>query len=514
MVRPAANADSLLLERVERDPGRAAITLEQGNASYHELNSAVERIVDRLAAARAGGSAARLVAGERVAVIAPNVLALVVATFAIWRTGAVAVPLNARLREYELRRVLKNAQASAVITLRSWRGYSFADLMPDLLPALPTVRSCLFVDAMGTIEEELAQPVQADAAPVDDSVAAILYTSGTTGEPKGAFVRHSTLLAGATGLAEILGLEPTDVIALPIPASHAFGLGCLLAGVATGGQTVLVDSTFSPQPLLDAISMHQATVLHGSPAVFTGLLKSKPEALPTLRTGLVGGAACPPRILEELDDAGTRILNAYGMTEIGAACACRSDDPPEVRYETVGRPLPGYEFRVVSSGAERGDVGEVQVRGPYVTPGYYGLPKESGEAFHEGWFRTGDLGSLDAFGNLRLSGRVKDLVLVSGFNVFPAEVENLLLTHPDVVEAAVVGVPHETFGEVLRAFVVLEPGSELGRGDLVRFARGRIAAYKIPYDLRILPELPRLASGKADRTALVRSTEKLRAVNA
>jgi acyl-CoA synthetase (AMP-forming)/AMP-acid ligase II len=201
-------------------------------------------------------------------------------------------------------------------------------------------------------------------------------------------------------------------------------------------------------------------------------------------------------VLEQLDDERVRILDMYGATELGAATSCRADDAPEVRYETVGRPLAGIDVRLAD--------GEVLVRGPGLSPGYLNLPEQTAASFAGGWFHTGDLGEVDAAGNLRVSGRAKDVVHVGGFSVFPAEVEGFLLTHPDVEQAAVLGVEREPMGEALHAFVVPRPEAELTAPALLRFARASIADYKLPYGITLLPELPLLPSGKPDRAALRR----------
>ncbi len=330
-----------------------------------------------------------------------------------------------------------------------------------------------------------------------------------------------------------------------VPGSHAFGLACLLCDLAAGGEAVLVDSTTSLQPLVAALRRHEARVLHGSPALFARLLKATDE-LP-VRSGFTAGSSCPPEVLEELDRREARILNVYGMTEIGAASSCRPEDPPEVRHRTVGRPLPGYEFRVranrvdetgegdggsreahgalgegesgggvpgkrdgtrgegVETTGEGGEaLGEIEVRGHYVTAGYHGRPREQDEAFDGEWFRTGDLGGIDAAGNLSIAGRAKEVVHVGGFNVFPAEVESFLLTHPRVGQASVIGVPHAAMGETLHAFVVPSPGAELAGRDVVGFARAGIAGYKVPYGVSVVPDLPLLPSGKPDRRELAR----------
>jgi fatty-acyl-CoA synthase len=444
-------------------------------------------------------------------VVAPNVPALVIAMFAAWRLGAVAVPLNARLREYELGQVLADAEPAAIVSIDSHGGFSFADAVRSLLPALPTARGCLLVDASGEVVGEAAGVEGAGAAaPLGEDVTAVLYTSGTTGTPKGALVTRASADASARALGERLALSPGDVTALVVPASHAFGLGCLLAALAAGSCVVLVEAGFSLDPLRVAVEAHATSVLHGSPALFGRLLASAPDVLAGVRTGFVAGAHCPPVVLERLDETGPRILNVFGMTELGAATACSADDPPALRRTTVGRPLPGFEFRV--AGADSPDQpGELQVRGPNVTPGYLGKPDETAAAFDDGWFRTGDLGTLDEHGYVRIAGRSKEVVHVAGFNVFPAEVEGFLLTHPDVAQAVVVGVPHERMGEVLAAYVVARPGADLEPSALLRFARPRIAGYKLPYAISVVEELPMLPSGKPDRVALAATAAEQRA---
>jgi fatty-acyl-CoA synthase len=431
--------------------------------------------------------------GQRVAVVAPNAPALVVGMRAAWRAGAVCVPLSARLREYELRRTLANAQPAVLISVPGYRGFSFRALAPGLMQLLPSLRRCLFVDEGGEVGEELPRDGAAvDVEPLGPDIAAVLYTSGSTGEPKGALMTHATLDAQARELPTRLALEPDEVTVLPVPVSHAFGLACLLASQAVGGTCVLADPGTSLEPLRAAVEAAGASVLHGSPALFAGLAAAPPR----LRTGFVAGAPCPPGLLERLDRAGARILNMFGMTELGATTSCLLDDPPEVRQHTAGRPLPGFELRTAPG------TGELQVRGPAVTPGYLGRPDLTAEAFDGDWFRTGDLGELDGAGNLHITGRIKELVQVGGFTVAPAEVEGLLLTHPDVEAAAVVGMPHARMGEALAAYVVPRAGATPRPADVVRFARERLAGYKVPYAVEIVEELPLLPSGKVDRGAL------------
>jgi acyl-CoA synthetase (AMP-forming)/AMP-acid ligase II len=448
--------------------------------------------------AAAGRLATRIgkLPGLRVVVIAPNVPALVVAMLAGWRAGAVVVPVSARLREQELGRIVADAEPTVVISVREHLGYAFAELAATLLPQLATVRAWLVVDPGGEVEEELPGRAEETAEPLDEGVAAILYTSGTTGEQKGALVGHVREVNGARELANALELTAEDAAVFVVPVSHAFGLTTLLATLATGGVAVLVDSSFSLEPMLRAVEGRGATVLHGSPSLFLSMRKARPAGVATVRTGFVAGARSPDGLIEQLDRTGTRILNLYGLTEAGAVAACRAGDEPEVRYTTCGRILPPLEARV--------EDGELQLRGEHVTPGYHRRPERSEETFVDGWLRTGDLASIDERGHLRIVGRAKDIVHVGGFNVVPAEVEGVLASHPDVLDAAVIGVEHERMGEVLQAFVVVRPGAELTPAALLRFARPRIAGYKLPYAIRILPKLPLLSSGKPDRAALTR----------
>ncbi|PWT80875.1 MAG: hypothetical protein C5B57_11575 [Blastocatellia bacterium] len=488
--------DDLFGQLFRRSPQHPALVSTSGLLSWSDFDTVAGRLSEIL------GAVVR--AGQRVAVLAPNGPALLAGLLASWRLQAVAVPLNVRWRSYELERVLHDAEPTAIVTVPSFQGYAFADLISGLRPSIPTLQRIILVDSSGAVLDEGTDDETSPAESLPPEVCALLYTSGTTGEPKGAMVTHRSQTDGARAFAEVLRINREDIALFVVPIAHAFGFTTCLSALASGARVVLVESAFSLGPVVDCAAAHRATILHGAPAFFVGLQKLHAvEGLRSLRTGFVAGAPSPAPLLRALDEAGLQILNLYGMTEIGGACCCRPEDPPLARHTTVGRPLPGYGLRTHPQ-----PQGEVQVSGPCVTPGYYRRPKETAAAFDNGWFRTGDLGSFDADGNLCISGRAKDVIQVAGLNVFPAEVEGLLLTHPDVVQAAVIGWPHPVTGETVRAFVVARPGSDLTPRDLLQFARLRIAGYKLPYVIQMLHELPVLSTGKPDRATLVRMVKE------
>ena len=482
-VAPSPHLGSLLRSTSARRRDRPAVAYGDSAITFGDLAARADQLAASLA----------LEPGDRVALIAPNVPGLVISLFAVWQAGGVAVPLSSRLRRFELERAFVDAEPSAVV----WIGPDPGPEAKALAYGTPTLRSWIALDKLGEIVAETRTRPGARAEPLGPEIAAILYTSGTTGEPKGVLVSHALGEAQGLQLAERLGSSADAACGFVVPIPHAFGLACLFASIAAGALAVLVDQTTSLQPLLEAMHRHGGRVLHGTPALFARLLKTDVEL--DLETGFTAGSACPPEVLAALDRRGMRILNLYGMTEIGAATACRADDPPEVRHHTAGRAFAGYDLRVRD--------GEIQVRGPFAA-GYHKRAWTAQETAGDGWFRTGDLGSLDDDGNLAIAGRGKEVVQVGGFNVFPAEVENFLLTHPDIVQAVVVGVPHPTMGEALRAYVVASPGAQLEPGEVIRFARAGIAGYKVPYRARVVDELPVLPSGKPDRRALAHAANE------
>ena len=479
--------DDLFRNCVGSYPKRPALFWEDHRITYRELSEAVDTLAGRLSG--------DVSAGQRVGVLAPNSPAFVIAVLAVWRCGGVAVPLNVRWREHELGHILRDAELVSLVSVDAHHRYSFADVITKLHPSLPTLRRCHFVDPLGVVKDEMSGSSTTSPDALGEDIGIILYTSGTTGMPKGSLIRDDTPVKNSAAVNSILETTPTDVCFFVLPVSHAFGLFMLLAAPRAGSQVVLVESSFSLRPVAETLGACRATILHGSPQMFSSLLNAFPRNLETVRTGLVGGTICPPSLLERLDGHGLSILNSYGMTETGPATSCKSSDSAWARHNTVGQPLPGFTFRTPD-----GDPGEIQVRSSYATPQYFRKPQENSASLDNGWFRTGDLGALDSHGYLHISGRSVEVIHVNGLKVFPAEVEACLATHPDVHEVVVVGAQHPTLGEAPQAFVLPRQNSNLSTKEILQFARTRIAGYKMPYAIHLVPALPR--QPRASPTAL------------
>ncbi len=342
-----------------------------------------------------------------------------------------------------------------------------------------------------------------------DDPSDILFTSGTTGVPKGVVMTHGRTLIVATDWVAMTGLRAGDAYLQVNPYFHMFGLKAgILASIAAGA-TMLPEPVFDVARVLARVERERVTVLPGAPTVYQAIL-DHPERgtrdLSTLRVAVTGAADIPVelirRVYEELPFS--TVVTGYGLTEGGTACATEPGDDPEAVATTVGRPRPGFELRIVGAGERdvaAGEAGEVLLRGGSVMAGYLDDPGETAKVLSpDGWLHTGDLGVVDAAGRLRIVGRVKDMFIVGGFNAYPAEIENALLRHPDVVEAAVIGVPDERLGEVGMAFVVVS-GDGSGE-EIIAWSRTEMANYKVPRAVEIVDELPRNATGKVLKDAL------------
>ena len=459
----------------EAGPDRPALWAAEGGwRSRGELEAASARVAGRLR--RAG-----LAPGDRVLVSAASSMDLVVAYLGALRMGLVVVPVNTAYREREVAHIVGDAGPRAAVVDDPDRGrWAQRAAGGDLLVTGPEV---------GLPDGD---PPSLDTAGPGDP-ALLCYTSGTTGAPKGAVLAHGNLLASAEALRLAWRWEPDDRLVLALPLFHIHGLGVGLHGTLLAGASAVLLPRFEAGAVLNAARDHQATLFFGVPTMYSRLAASPRAAeLGRLRLCVSGSAPLPPTVFERLAErAGQQVLERYGMTETIMNVSNPYDG--ERRPGTVGLPLPGVELRLAG-----GDQGEVLLRGPNVFSGYWGNPAATAEAFDpEGWFRTGDLGSFDERGYLRIEGRSKELIITGGYNVHPREVEELLLEHPGVAEAAVVGTPSEEWGEQVTAFVVpADPAAPPGRDELLAFAAERLAGFKRPRVVHYVEALPRNALGK------------------
>jgi long-chain acyl-CoA synthetase len=371
-----------------------------------------------------------------------------------------------------------------------------ADIIADLEPAV------VVDDVRITDVHEWPSVASAEHA------AMVLYTSGSTGRPKGALLSHAAVaFANASWADAVMALTPDDVVLAVLPLTHAFGFnGALLAPLLAGATVVLVER-FTPDAVADALRERNVTVFPAVATMFRRLLDLAHFAGgPQLRLAVSGAAPCSFELAQEWRArTGTRIVRGYGMTELFRPISYVAHDTTEVPG-SIGRPVPGVDVRVVDDDGRTlhdGETGELWIRTPGVMDGYLGAVDDTRAVLSEGWFRTGDLACITEAGFVTIVGRKRERILRGGYSIFPPEVETLLLTHPAIAEAAVIGVPHPDLGEEVAAFVALRPGAAVTADDIVAYSRDRLAAFKYPRQVTILPALPRTATGKILKARLI-----------
>jgi acyl-CoA synthetase (AMP-forming)/AMP-acid ligase II len=492
-----------VLDRIARElPDHAALVTPDRTLSFAQLRAEVRQ-------AAAAMISLGVKAGDRVAIWSPNTWHWVVACLATHSAGATVVPLNTRYTVGEAVDILARTGAPLLIAMGQFLG---ADKVADLdRAALPRLRHVVRVPLDkddGTWDEFVAaggdlQAVDARAAAVrPDDVSDILFTSGTTGRSKGVLCAHRQSLAGSAAWAACGKLTSDDRYLCINPFFHNFGYKAGILACLQTGATLFPQLTFDPQRAMRAVAEHRITVLPGPPTIYQTLLDHPGRTeydLSSLRFAVTGAATVPVVLIErmqtELDI--DIVLTAYGLTESGGfATMCRPDDDPVTVATTCGRPIADFELRI-------GEQSEVLLRGPNVMLGYLDDPEATAAAIDaDGWLHTGDVGKLDGAGNLIITDRLKDMYICGGFNVYPAEVEQVLLRLDGVLDAAVVGVPDERLGEVGRAFVVAQPGCGLDEQAVIAHTREHLANFKIPRSVRFVDELPRNAGGKVVKSLL------------
>jgi len=463
--------------------GQVCLRDTDGELTYAEVARRVEAAAEQFAAAGVGR-------GDVVAVMLPNRVELLLGLMAAWRLGAAATPVNPVFTPNEA-------------------GYQITDSGAKLLLGAADPGADYGVPVLA-VDELSASPFGTLPVPDTrlDDLALLIYTSGSTGRPKGVMLDHANLVAMATSIGEVLKLSPDDNCLLVLPLFHVNAI--LVSGLAPimAGAQVTILPRFAPDTFLAAVSRYRATYFSAVPAIYARLAELPAGQLgdtSSVRFAVCGAAPVPVGLLERSESRfGFPIIEGYGLTEGTCASAINPLDGPR-KPGTVGVALPGQQvaaMRADGSFAAAGERGEVVVKGPNVMRGYLGRPEATAETVVDSWLHTGDVGILDEDGYLTIVDRIKDMIIRGGENIYPKEIESVLARHGAVLEAAVIGVPHEIYGEVPVAYVVTYPDARVTADELLAHCRGQLTKVKIPTAVRIVPALPKNAVGKTDKPAL------------
>jgi fatty-acyl-CoA synthase len=477
--------------------------------------------------------------GDRVALWAPNVPEWVVLQFALAKIGAILVTVNTSLRANEIEYLLRQSETSTLITVAGFRDNNYLETIYGIIPelrrsagsglksaTLSHLRNVIYIgedspagmhryDLLAAGSEKVSD-ADLDARLAIQTLETVInmqYTSGTTGFPKGVMLTHRNILNNAYWLGEGLGLTHKDRLCVPVPFFHCFGCVIGVLGAYTHAAALVPLESFDPVRVLEYIESERCTTLYGVPTMFIAeieQLSNRSFDLTSLRTGIMAGSLCPEALMRDvIDKMGMNELTiAYGLTEAspGITLTARHDSI-EMRTQTVGRALPEVEVKIVdpATGDEcpAGQPGELCCRGYNVMVGYYNNPRATSDAIdEERWLHTGDQATMDAEGYVRITGRIKDLIIRGGENIAPKEIEDLLRSHPKVADVYVYGVPDEKFGEEAAAAIRLKPGAVATGEELREFCKERIARFKVPRYYRFVDSFPMTASGKIQKFRL------------
>ena len=479
---------------------KAVLIFEGRQTTYSELNEAANRV--------ANGLGSRGVeSGDRVAMHIDNRPEFITIFLGAMKAGAVLVPTNVMYTASEMEHILADSGAKFLFVLGS-----LAAKFEKLAPRLPDLVGVVEVNPQGSGETPSLECLIADADPfppevsVDpDDVAIIQYTSGTTGQPKGAMISHNNILAAVANTTNLPnGIEPRedDVTLVVLPLFHAYALDMAVCGALLGSQTLVVVNRFDPELVFSLFEKYRVTIFHGAPPMYHSFANTpglERYDVSSLRICYSGAAPLPTLILERFRDlTGIEICEGYGLSETSPVLTLNAAGPVN-KPGSVGPPIPQVELRLVDEMDREvppDEVGEIVARGPNVFKGYWNREKETAAAMRGGWFHTGDLGRRDEDGYYYIVDRKNDMILVSGFNVYPIELENAILRHPKILDCAVIGVPSEYQGESVKAFLVLKPGERMEVEEFIAYCREYLAAFKVPKYVSFVDSLPKSATGK------------------
>ena len=486
-----------LVASAARIPDRiAAITGEQ-TMTYAELDGASARLATLLEREGIG-------LGDRVGVMLPNIAAAPIAYYGIWRMGAIVVPMNPLMQGREVQFYLSNTGAKALIGSSGFAGAA-TDGAEGAGAKLWLVDDAELARLTRDLPE-YGEPVLRGAS---DTVV-VLHTSGTTGTPKGAELTHGSLGSNRDViLRRLVTLTEDDVVLACLPLFHVFGMTCAMNTAIAAGAGLSLMARFDPAKAIERIRRDRVTVLEAVPTMYSALLsvadQFPPEATASLRICVSGGAALPVAVLNDFEKTfDAMILEGYGLSETSPAVTFNHPDA-ERRPGSIGTPIEGVQVRLVDAEGNEvatGAPGEIQIKGPNVMKGYWNLPDATNEAIKDGWFSTGDIAVVDADGYYYVVDRKKDLIIRGGFNVYPREVEDALVAHPEVIVAGVVGRPDTVSGEEVVAFVSLRPGADATEQELIEWSREHIGGYKYPRELHVVDAIPLTPVGKINRKEL------------
>ena len=501
------------LERtVARFPDRLALVSRHQNRryTYAEFNAAVDEVARGL-------MATGLEVGDRVGIWSPNCAEWVLVQYATAKVGVILVNINPAYRTSELAYVLDQSGCRMLVAAPSFKTSDYAAMIEEVRPDLKALEKVILLGS-----PEWDQLIAGAASVSDDTLReqmAILqfddainiqYTSGTTGFPKGATLSHHNILNNGYFIGEACRYTEADRVCIPVPFYHCFGMVLgNLACTTHGAAMVIPEAGFEPGPTLEAVAAERCTSLYGVPTMFIAEL-DHPDFdafdLSSLRTGIMAGSPCPVEVMKQVVSRMhmDEVTIAYGMTETSpVSTQTTPDDSLEHRVSTVGRVHPHVEIKIIDPETgrvvPRGTPGELCTRGYSVMTGYWNDPERTAEAVRAGWMHTGDLATMDADGYVNIVGRIKDMIIRGGENIYPREIEEFLYTHPDVSDVQVIGVPDVKYGEELMAWVKVREGASLTEETLKEFCKGKIAHYKVPRYIKFTAEFPMTVTGKIQK---------------
>ncbi len=483
------NLAGILTASAERDPDHVAIKLDDIELSYAALDGASAHIAGLLAAHG-------FQRGDRVGIMLPNVPYFPVCYYGVLRAGGIVVPMNVLLKKREVAYYLSDSGATLLF---AWHGFAEDAQAGAEQPGA----ECLMVTP-GEFERQVgaATPDTAVADTADDDTAVLLYTSGTTGQPKGAELTHANLTLNARGSAELFDLGSEGILLGALPLFHSFGQTCGMNATISSGGTLTLLPRFEPGKALEIIQRDEVNAFQGVPTMYGAMLHHPDREsydVSSVQLCSSGGSAMPVELLRAFEEAfGCKILEGYGLSESSPVASFNHRDR-ERKPGSIGTPIRNVEMKVVDDGGAevpQGEVGEIVIRGYNVMKGYWGRAEATAETIIDGWLHTGDMGRVDEDGYFYVVDRKKELIIRGGYNVYPREIEEVLYEHPAVREAAVLGVPHDEYGEEVGAAVALKDGAAATPDELRDFVKDQVAAYKYPRLVWLVDDLPKGPTGK------------------